>query len=157
MFNYLNVLPYLIIRPSNPYGPRQNFLGNQGVIAIFIYRILTRQPIEIWGDGSAFKDYIFIDDLVGAVAALLKSNCCNDVFNVGSGTCVSVNELLAVIQDITHIKAEVKYTAPRHQDVQQVILCCEKIAEHTGWKSDVGIKEGISKTVKWVQSVLDKN
>lgn len=157
MFSYLNGLSYQIIRPSNAYGPRQNFLGAQGVIAIFIHRILTRQTIEIWGDGSAVKDYIFISDLARAVLALLKSGCSNDVFNVGSGTCVSVNDLLAVIQDVTGLKADIKYTAVRRQDVQKVVLSCKKIVQNAGWQSEVGIREGITETAKWVQSVLHRD
>ena len=61
--NRTEKLRYLIVRPSNPYGHGQNLYGRQGLVAVAIGKILNGQPVEVWGDGSAIRDYIYIDDL----------------------------------------------------------------------------------------------
>lgn len=56
-------LRYLIVRPSNPYGHGQNLHGKQGLVAVAIGKIMDGKPVEVWGDGSSIRDYIYIDDL----------------------------------------------------------------------------------------------
>lgn len=88
-------LNYLIIRPSNPYGKGQNLHGQQGLIAVALGRILAGESIEVWGDGSAVRDYIHIDDLGQAVADLIVNNSIvNETLNIGSGVGYSINEII---------------------------------------------------------------
>ena len=61
--NRTEKLKYLIVRPSNPYGHGQNLHGKQGLVAVAIGKILEDKPVEVWGDGAAIRDYIYIDDL----------------------------------------------------------------------------------------------
>ena len=63
MEQFLHGLSPVILRPSNPYGPRQGHSGVQGVVGSFLWRILNNQPVQIWGDGSIVRDFIHVADL----------------------------------------------------------------------------------------------
>ena len=154
MFALLNNLQYQIIRPSNPYGPRQNYMGLQGVIPIFMYRMLTNTPIEVWGDGSSRKDYIYVRDLARAAAALLESSRVNETFNIGTGTGVSLNELIRLIAAACGKEGEVSYLPQQSQDVLEIILSCEKMKSIGGWSAEVPIERGLSLTYDWMKAAL---
>ena len=76
-------LRYLTLRPSNAYGPGQNLYGNQGFIAVALGKIIEGDKVEVWGDGSSVRDFIYIDDLTKAVADLLeKENAICKTLNI---------------------------------------------------------------------------
>ena len=83
-------LDYLIIRPSNPYGHGQNLYGKQGIVAVAIGKILKDEQIEVWGDGSAVRDYIYVDDLARIFVKLIEGNVHCTTLNIGSGRGYSV-------------------------------------------------------------------
>ena len=154
MFSRLNQIQYQIIRPANPYGPGQNFLSNQGVIPIFMYRMLIGEKITVWGDGSATKDYIFVGDLVESIVRLLTSNVVNTAFNVGSGKGVSLSDLILRIQKITQLTAKVEYRNSCKQDVQNLFLDCTKLRDALNWSPEVDLDSGIAETFNWLKQVI---
>jgi UDP-glucose 4-epimerase len=155
MYAYLNGLNYLIIRPSNPYGPRQNYLGNQGVIPKFMHKLMHGEPIEIWGDGTASKNYIYIDDFVQAFRMLLDRGLNNTVYNIASGDATSLNELLAVLADVCGVSPKVKYQQARRADVQRIILSYDKLSARIGWKPSTSLEQGIKATKLWLLSLAE--
>lgn len=118
----VNGLKYLILRPSNPYGPGQNINGNQGLIAVAIGKILKGESIEVWGDGTSIRDYIFIDDLSRIVAELLINGVNNTTLNIGSGRGYSVNQVLSAIARIVDEDVRIEYEPKRKADVSNMIL-----------------------------------
>lgn len=136
-------LNYLIIRPSNPYGFGQNLYGKQGLIAIIIGKILNNEAIEIWGDGNAVKDYIYIDDFVYYVTKLISlSDAWNESYNIGVGIGISVNEVLEAFRENKIQLPEIKYINSKQTDVKRMVLDCTKIQELIPYKTK-DIKEGI--------------
>ena len=85
LYHHLHGLDYTVLRLSNPYGPRQPFDKGQGVIAVFIHSILSGRPLEVWGDGSQLRDYLYIDDAVKAFITVLKKETPHRIYNFGSG------------------------------------------------------------------------
>lgn len=135
-------LQYLIVRPSNPYGHGQNLHGRQGLIAVALGKILTGEPITIWGDGNSVRDYIYIDDLAKVVVELLHDNVCNKTVNIGSSVGYSVKEVINILKEAVEEDVNVDYTPSRKNDVSNMIL------DTTLMKSMVNIelvplKEGI--------------
>jgi UDP-glucose 4-epimerase len=118
----VNGLQYLILRPSNPYGHGQRTEGRQGLVAIALGHVLAGQPVTIWGDGSAVRDYIYIDDLAKAVCAVMRSCAVNEAINIGSGTGLTVKEVLGIVGDIVGKPLTVEYDEIRRQDVSRVVL-----------------------------------
>ena len=126
-YNRTKKLQYLIIRPSNPYGPGQNINGKQGIIAVIIGKIQQKKTIEIWGDGSAVKDYIYIDDFVFYLAKLIESDSWNTIYNIGTGIGHSVNDVLNAFKENGISLPTIKYIEAAKSDVKRMILDCTKI------------------------------
>ena len=127
-FYHAKGLDYLIIRPSNPYGPGQNIHGKQGLIAVTMGKILNNQPIEIWGDGGAVKDFIYIDDFVHYVVSLLETESAwNETYNIGTGIGTSVNEVIEAFRKNGISLPQISYLETKSMDVSHMILDCTKI------------------------------
>lgn len=120
-------LKYLIVRPSNPYGHGQNLYGKQGLVAVAIGKILEDKPVEVWGDGSAIRDYIYIDDLAKVFYQLIDKDVYNETVNLGSGRGYSVNDILAFLKIITKKDFKIVYENARPMDVSNMVLDTEKM------------------------------
>ena len=125
--NRTEKLKYLIVRPSNPYGHGQNLHGKQGLVAVAIGKILEEKPVEVWGDGSAIRDYIYIDDLAKVFYQLIDKDVCNETVNLGSGRGYSVNDVLAFLKIITKKDFKIVYENARPMDVSNMVLDIEKM------------------------------
>ena len=115
-------LDYLIIRPSNPFGHGQKLYGKQGLVAVAIGKILKGEPVEVWGDGSAVRDYIYIDDLAKVFVQLIEKDVKNTTLNIGSGRGYSVNEVLAFLKIDSKQDFKIEYKNPRSVDVSNMVL-----------------------------------
>lgn len=145
-------LKYLIIRPSNAYGKGQNLHGKQGLIAVALGKILEGDTIQVWGDGSAIRDYIYIDDLGRAMADILADETIvNETINIGNGIGYSVNEIVEVLRSVVDEVVKVEYVAARQVDVSSVVLNTEKLRDRIRF-SPRGIKEGIALFYKDVKN-----
>ncbi len=149
LYNYLYGINYLIIRPSNPFGEYHKS-AKQGFINVTLNKILNREKVVIWGDGSVVRDYIYIKDLVKEITTLIEENISNEIFNLGSGFGYSINELLKMFKEkIGNFKIE--YVSPRKYDVPQVTLNVDKLRTHINNIHITGIEEGILKTYNWLK------
>lgn len=139
----LNNVEYLILRPSNPYGKGQNLYGKQGLIAVTIGKILSNNPIEIYGNGNQVRDYIYINDLAEIFYELLKRNISNKILNIGSNTGYSVNDIIETINKNFNKQIKTTFVANRNTDVSNVILDTKKLQNIITYKLtslDDGIK-----------------
>jgi UDP-glucose 4-epimerase len=143
-------LQYLILRPSNAYGPGQNLHGRQGLIAVALGKALRKEAVSVWGDGIAVRDYIYIDDLVQATLSLLgKEEAFDKTFNVGSGVGYSVNDILRILKEVSGLEVSVNYLPARQEDVSHVVLAIDKIREMIDFQP-LGIQEGIQRFASFV-------
>lgn len=150
LYHVLYGLDYTIIRASNPYGPFQSTNGSQGVVPVFIYKMMRRNPIEIWGDGSVVRDFIYIDDLLRAlysVATTPRGNC--GIYNVGSGIGTSLNQLLETISEVSGLPNTCIYRPSRSCDVTHSVLNITKFQSEYGWIPQVNLEDGLRKAVNW--------
>lgn len=123
-------LNYLILRPSNPYGHGQNLFGKQGLVAVAIGKILKGDPVDVWGDGSAVRDYIYIDDLAKVFAQLIEKDVKNTTLNIGSGRGYSVNDVLAFLKIVTQKDFKINYQNPRPVDVSNMVLDLRNLKQY---------------------------
>jgi len=135
----------LIIRPSNVYGPGLRGDRAQNVIYVFLKRILNNLPLEIWGDGSAKKDYLFIDDLIACLIKAINHQK-SDVFNVASGYSVSLLDVVNVIQEVTNSSPNLNFLQMKATDPQSVLLSIEKIKTELDWMPGTSLEQGIRAT-----------
>ncbi len=143
-------LDYLTIRYSNPYGERQNPYGTQGVIPIFLNIIKKGEGPVIYGDGNSVRDYIYINDAIDATLLLLKKDNPDKIFNVGSGSGTSLNELITIMSTITGQSISPKYVSDNRGGLQKIVLDVSKIRQSVGWTPKVSLQEGIRRTWRYI-------
>lgn len=159
MEHHLHGLNHTVLRASNPYGPRQGHGGIQGVIGTHLWRTARGEGVEIWGDGSVVRDFIYVRDLADlCVKALsLSSTGC---FNAGSGQGTSINDIVAAIRAIMApegIAFNPVYKPGRNFDVPRVVLDTTRARSTFDWAPQVELGEGIARTWDWVkQTVADR-
>lgn len=148
MFHQLYGIEYVALRASNPYGERQGHLGVQGVIGTFMRKLLTNEPIEIWGDGEVVRDFIYVGDLA-ELCMLSGSAEMNGVFNAGGGTGYSINSIVSSLGAVTGKPIQIVYKAARGYDVPRVILDISQIRNYLGWSPKVELEAGLKATWGW--------
>jgi UDP-glucose 4-epimerase len=146
-------LDYRILRPSNPYGERQNPLGEQGIISVFLWRALQNKSLSIFGDGNIVRDYIYIDDLSRAICATLEYRGPTRIFNVGSGHGYSINELIQTITRLFDIHPDIEKYPGRPFDIPEVILDRTLIEHEMNWQPQISLAEGLQRTKQWLESI----
>ena len=148
----LHGLDYTVLRLSNPFGERQRVRASQGAVAVFMGKVLRGEKIEIWGDGSVVRDYIYIGDAVDAMVKAATYHGDERVFNIGSGVGISLNQILDGIEKVAGRKAERSYTAARAFDVPVSVLARDRAADKLGWMPTTPFTEGLRKMMEWMQA-----
>lgn len=149
MFHHLHGMEYVVLRASNPYGERQGHAGVQGVIGTFMGKMLAGEPIEIWGDGSVVRDFIYVGDLA-ELCVLAGQLEVPGIYNVGSGVGYSINEVVKVLAEVTGQIIEPTYRARRGYDVPSVVLDIARANNTFGWMPQVGLPKGVARSWRWV-------
>jgi UDP-glucose 4-epimerase len=146
LYQLLHSLDYRVLRVANPYGPGQETNHAQGVVGTFLSRVVHDQPIEVWGDGSVVRDYLYISDTVSALLRAAEYRGTERVFNIGSGGGHSVREIIAAVEQVTGKKAQASYTAARKFDVPVSVLDITRASKELGWRPEVDLNEGLRLT-----------
>ena len=146
LYHRLFGLNYLILRLSNPFG-KYHTSSKQGIVNIAIRNALKGIPINIWGKGDQTKDYIFVEDIVKVIWDLLSLGIRNEIFNIGAGQSVSLNEIL---KKITTLIPNVKicYQESKVTDVGFFHLDITKLKSFIGFEP-LDLDSGIIKTIEW--------
>jgi UDP-glucose 4-epimerase len=156
MYSYLYDMKYIILRPSVPYGPHQNPHRRQGAVPVFLYHALHNMPVTIWGDGEVQRDYFYVGDLIkGLVAGLDLAAEVNAVINLGGSQMVSLNQLLAAVEQALKVKIQVQYEAARKFDVPHLQLDTHAAYELLHWQPEVSLSDGIARTLEWIRATVD--
>ncbi|HEY3658140.1 MAG TPA: NAD-dependent epimerase/dehydratase family protein [Steroidobacteraceae bacterium] len=149
VYRHLRGLDYVALRLSNPYGERQSPLRALGALTVFLHRTLKKQNVEIWGDGSVTRDFIYVGDVATAVY-LATVNPISGVFNVGTGTGLSLRDILNHIGQVVGIEPSVTWLASRSFDVPRIVLDARKLIDATDWKPVTSLRDGIVITADWL-------
>lgn len=152
MFQRLHNIQPLIFRVSNPFGPRQGHLGVQGIIATFLSNIIKEEYLNVWGNGSISRDYIYISDLIRLLAVAAESDE-TGIFNVGSGKSTEINEIIQTICRVTGKNPVVRYEPSRDFDVQKIVLDICKVRQRFDWYPRVEMDEGINLHWNWFNQI----
>ena len=152
LYERLYGLPGVVVRLGNVYGPRQDPLGEAGVIAIFCGRLRAGEAPTVYGDGTQTRDYIYVADVVDAILAAADGDA-SGAFNVGTGRETSVLELVELLRDLGGGDGfEAEFAPPRAGEVQRIALDCSRAAERLGWSASTDLREGLAKTLEWVDA-----
>lgn len=152
VYNQTYGLNYEIVRLSNPYGPYQRPNAQLGVITTFLYNSIIGMDINVYGDGSVIRDFIFIDDAVRAIKIIMENECRHRIYNIGSGKGVSINDILEIINREMHKKIKINYGKSRKVDVPKNYLNIDRFKKEYGDIPFVGLEEGIHLTRQFLES-----
>ena len=157
LFHTLYGIDYTILRLANPFGERQRLQASQGAIAVFLGKVLRGEAVEIWGDGSVVRDYIYIKDVIDALMVAADEVPSEHVFNIGSGRGHSLNELLDAIEKVTGLIPQRRYLPSRAFDVPTSVLSIEKAKRLLNWEPKVTFQDGLQMFTNWLRKDNLKN
>jgi len=152
MLYYTNYkVPVICLRYFTVYGPRQrpDMAFNK-----FIKAILKDQEIIVYGDGSQTRDFTYISDAVEANILAMKKNAVGEIFNIGGGSNIALSEVIKQIEEIIGKKAKIKYEQKQKGDVIHTAADISKAKKHLNFYPKVDLKEGLSKEVEWLRSLV---
>lgn len=144
---YINYnVPTVSLRYFTVYGPKQR--PDMGINKFF-KAIANRQPITIYGDGNQTRDFTYIDDVIEANIQSARSDVLGEVFNIGGGNQISVNDLISEIEESTGKSAIIKYIDEQKGDVKDTKADTQKAKELLNWKANINIKTGLNNYKLW--------
>lgn len=151
LYHYMHGLDYRIIRLANPYGPYQRPNGVLGAITTFTYKALKGEEIQVYGDGSVMRDFIYIDDAVRGILKIVDGNDRHHTFNLGCGYGTSIKCVLETIERTLNIPMKVTYTEARRVDVPVNYLDIKRFETAFGALDPQSLEDGIRKTAQFMK------
>ena len=155
LYNYMYGLDYRIIRLANPYGPYQRPNGVLGAVTTFTYKALKNEEIQVYGDGSVVRDFIYIDDAVRGIQKIVAGDDRHHTFNLGCGYGTSIKQVLETIERALGIQLNIKYTEARKVDVPVNYLDIKRFETAYGSLNPISLEEGVRKTAEFMREYYD--
>ncbi len=141
-------LPYVALRYSNVYGPRQDPFGEAGVVAIFTSQMLRGETPTVNGDGGQTRDYVFVKDVVAANIAAMEKEV-SGVFNIGTGKETSVNGLYEIIKNKAGYPGDKKHGPAKTGEQYRSVLDASLAKKSLDWNASVSLEEGLALTAEY--------
>jgi len=141
-------LDYLIFRFFNIYGPYQT----TGLIPTIYKRLITNSPIDVYGNGSQVRDYVYIKDAMQFFRKAITENIKNDVVNIGTGTGTTVLEVINMASEILKIKPQLNFHPAGEGEIDNFVANVELLRNLFGSVPNTSVKEGLKKTFNWLSS-----
>ena len=149
-----------VVRYHNIYGPQGTFDGGREKAPAALCRkiILAKKnnlkQIDVWGDGEQTRSFLYIDDCIKGTLDVFNSGF-SDVFNVGSEEQVSINQMIEMIEEIADYKVKRNYQLDKPKGVRGRSSDNSLIEKNIGWKPNHSLKEGLTKTYKWINDQIE--
>ena len=143
--NYYNEvfgLKFVALRYANVYGPRQDPLGEAGVVAIFCNKLLNNEQLTINGDGKQTRDFVYVGDIVNANILSFEKDI-EGIFNIGTGIEISINELFDVLIKISGVKMQENHGVALKGEQMRSCLTASKIRQAVGWNAYISLENGL--------------
>jgi len=148
IYNELYGMNTISLRYFNVYGPRQRpDSPYSGVISIFADRLKRNKELIVYGDGNQSRDFISVKDVVNANILATKSTK-SGIYNVGSGTEITLNNLIKMMSEILDVKPKVRYDKERPGDVKRSLADLTKIKNELGFEPAIELKEGLKSLLR---------
>ena len=154
LYNYMYGLDYRIIRLANPYGRYQRPNGVLGVVTTFTYKALKGEELQVYGDGTVVRDYIYIDDAIRGILNIVDGNNKHHTFNLGCGYGTSIKEVVETVRKVVGTDSEVVYKEGRVVDVPVNYLDISRYEKYYGKLNPISLEEGIRRTAEFMKREL---
>jgi UDP-glucose 4-epimerase len=143
---------YTVLRYPNVYGPRQDPLGEAGVVAIFTGQMLDGKQVLINGDGEQSRDFTYVKDCARANLVATTMEHSSDIFNLGFGEPTSVNQIFTKLAGITGYRLSAKYGPAKLGETRHIYLDASKAQEILGWLPNTSLDDGLRQTVDYFRA-----
>ena len=144
-------LPYTILRYGIPYGPRMRM---ELVIPIFLNKAFKGEPLTITGDGSQYRNFIYVEDLADAHILALNEKAENQILNLEGMRRISIKEMAETIQTLVANDVQIEYLPARPGDYEGKEASNDKIKRLLGWEPTLDFEEGMRKTIEWFKQTV---
>jgi UDP-glucose 4-epimerase len=148
LYARLHGLSTVTLRYGNVYGPRQDPLGEAGVIAIFCGKLMDGGRPRIYGDGRQTRDYVYVGDVVAANLAAAQHTDVGGAVNIGTGRETSVLDLVAILQQEGARDFEPEFADARLGEIERSCLDVSRARHELGWEAKTSLGEGMRATVE---------
>ncbi|MFL2659272.1 MAG: UDP-glucuronic acid decarboxylase family protein [Candidatus Actinomarina sp.] len=152
-YNRIYNIDSRIVRLFNTYGPKMK-INDGRVVTNFIVQALNGEDITIYGKGNQTRSFCYVSDTVAGIIKAMDSES-NEVFNIGNPNEITIMQLAETIIQLTESKSGVKYQELPDDDPTQRKPDIGKAINILDWKPDIGLEEGLSKTIGWVKANLN--
>jgi nucleoside-diphosphate-sugar epimerase len=150
-------LEAICLRYFNVYGPNQRFDAYGNVIPIFAFQMLRGETLTIFGDGEQTRDFINVHDVVQANIKAAQARGVSGAFNLGSGTRITINHLVELLQEAAGIKARVVHGPPRPGDVRHSLADISAAGAAFGFEPAVPLAEGLREYMDWAKAEVKRS
>jgi len=145
-----NQIPYITYRISNPYGPGQTPKTGFGLIPTLFANVISKTPPNLYDQGNAVRDFIYINDLIEAIAISFSKKNQYPVYNIGSGTGTKIIDVWSEIKKITNSDLKPNLLPKRAFDIKKYILDIKRFSQEYNWKPTTNLSTGLNQTWDWV-------
>jgi UDP-glucose 4-epimerase len=144
----------IVLRPSNVYGPGQPYKRGFGIIPTIFRNLIDGTPMSIWGDGSTVRDYLYVHDFTRLCSALAGAGIAPGfaIYNIGSGTPTSINELCGLAENVTGIALKRNFAPVRTVDCDRIVLNSSRARIDFGWSATTPLQSGLQETWQWMKN-----
>ncbi len=142
-------LPVVSVRYFTVYGPRQR---PDMAFARFMQALATGEAIQVFGDGEQTREFTYVSDAVEGTIKAATADVVGQVFNLGGGSRVTINRVLATLEDISKIQAKRKNLPEAPGDPRHTGASINLARERLGWEPRVSLREGLTKQWEWFQA-----
>ena len=143
------------LMPTNLYGPNDNFdLESSHVLPAFIRKFHEgKDKVTVWGDGTAMREFLHVDDLAEACFTCMKDYDSGDIINVGTGVDVTIKELAETISDVVGFSGKIEWDTTKPNGTPRKLLNVDKV-KSLGWEPKISLRDGIESTYRWYKNEL---
>lgn len=144
-------VPFTILRYGIPYGPRAR---SGTVIPIFVRKALAGESLTLFGDGSQYRNFIYVRDLVEGNVKAMAPVAENQIYNLEGPRPISVLEVAETIRKILGSRVQIEFKPPRSGDYRGKMVSSEKAQRDLGWRPEIDFEEGMRRYIDWYRSTM---
>ena len=152
LYARLHDVSAVTVRYGNVYGPRQDPLGEAGVMAIWCGKLLRGQRPIVFGDGTQTRDFAYVGDVAAANIAAAEAAEPTGAYNIGRGEETSLLEVLGILADLAEGDFEPEFQPQRKGEIKRSALVVDRARDELGWEARVSVREGLERTVDALRS-----
>jgi GDP-L-fucose synthase len=145
---------FAFVRTTAVYGPHDNFDSDKlHVIPATIKKGISKEdPFIVWGDGTAVRDFVYVDDFIDGIFEVIRKEIWNDPINIATGTETTIQQMVETVIDLCNYYPKIIYDSSKPTAIPYRMLNVEKAKRMLGWTPKTNLVNGLYKTINWYKN-----